>query len=84
MDEGGFEGQSPENSMRGALRASPYAAWTHREARYTLCLSHRKRLQVNATANLLARRQHPEAILIKAAPRALELNRPQDFWCYAG
>ena len=64
-----------------ARRAFPR---TSRQAQYTLCLSHRRRMQVNATGNLVERRQHPEAVLIKAAPRPLDVNRPQDFWCFPG
>ena len=57
---------------------------TSRQAQYTLRLSHRKRMQANVAGNLAERRQHPEAILIKASPRPLDLNRPQAFWGFPG
>jgi hypothetical protein len=55
-----------------------------RVARYTLCLSHRKRIADNTQMNQWEHRQHPEAICIKAQPCPFDLNKPQDFWCYQG
>ncbi len=48
-------------------------------AQYNLCVSHRKRIQLNREANERERRGHP-AVLVRAAPNA----RAQDMWVWPG
>lgn len=67
--------------MAEARMACPVSA---RKARYTLCLSHRKRIAINGRMNLWEHRRHPEAVMVKAQPCPFDLNKPQDFWCYQG
>jgi hypothetical protein len=81
MPGGVFYDMPFENVVTAARRAFPR---TREEPRYTLCLTHRLRMQVNARMNLAESRSHPEAVLIKASARPLDLNKPQDFWCFPG
>ena len=48
-------------------------------AQYNLCISHRKRIQLNREANERERRAHP-AVLVRAGTNA----RAQDMWVWPG
>ena len=62
-------------SARATFPRKPGSADVH------LCLSHRRRVFINAAVNA---RHPPEAVYIKGGPRTKSANVPQDFWAYPG
>jgi len=50
--------------------------------RYSLCISHATRVQVNRRYNVFEARAHPEAVYVRA-PASKEDNQPQSFHCWA-
>ena len=51
--------------------------------RYSLCISHATRVQVNRRYNVFEARAHPEAVYVRAPP-SKEDNQPQSFLCWVG
>ena len=73
---GGARFEQPLGAVLAAARAR---FCLQGPAQYNLCISHRKRIQLNREANERERRAHP-AVLVRAGTNA----RAQDMWVWPG